>query len=420
METELYNWLKVHYRNWLRFIEASSALAKKEDLARKEVVFPFTSFLKLPALAFCCFMRRLLLDNFGKDASMLTVLVEDETGRTPYILYEEISDGFFRSYKLFNDKTENEVKGILANEGKVVAYVKKVHISLLKEIMEKEKAFSHHDSRARFLIDLIFLALENLGQRFRIEPTPPFLQNLIKILKDDIQLSWLVFTELAKNRLKSAISSNLPSIKIITEKGNLGILIPKRSISITMNDSFLFGLIDCLSSSENLKGLYGRLITFVWEGVKDGEISWKWGWLKSRLIDWWIRKKVRRLPEKLYVLARIMADPFRLMVVSGERALLFQFDEGLLSKVWWYKIEDPNMPLKEVWLDYCKNHQFIHLSFYIPINDLQRIEEGLSLGRISLKMREPIEFYPKNQFVQYLSLLDPVSIAQLLLPFAVE
>ncbi|MFH0774428.1 MAG: hypothetical protein V2A53_02885 [bacterium] len=138
------------------------------------------------------------------------------------------------------------------------------------------------------------------------------------------------------------------------------------------------------------------------------------------MIDWWIRKRVRRLPEKLYVLARIMADPFRLMVVSGERSLFFQFDEGLLSKVWWQRIDNPNMPLKEVWLDYCKNHQFIHLSFYIPINDLQRIEEGLSLGRVSLKMREPIEFYPKNQFVQYLSLLDPISIAQLLLPFAVE
>ena len=94
------------------------------------------------------------------------------------------------------------------------------------------------------------------------------------------------------------------------------------------------------------------------------------GWLLKPL-TWFLMPRVHSLPNKMRLLTKIMADPFRLAVILEDKAIVLTLNRGEpdaidVISLGTQKKGRTSPTLREHWLWLCKKHAFIHLAIRLP------------------------------------------------------
>ena len=114
-------YLKEQWKVWEDFIKLSGKSKSKEISEKRKVGVPYVPIIGLNFNLLNGLLRDFVLNMFGSDASMLTIIKGSNIS-----LYEEIKDGYFVYYKWFKTDNHKEVKKELAKQGKEIKLYKQV------------------------------------------------------------------------------------------------------------------------------------------------------------------------------------------------------------------------------------------------------------------------------------------------------
>ncbi len=110
-----------------------------------------------------------------------------------------------------------------------------------------------------------------------------------------------------------------------------------------------------------------------------------------------MRGVVHTLPKKIQVSTDIMADLFRFLLVVENKALMVVLVNGLPHSIKQVELSHEQdksfVPLKELWLCCCHEHEFIHLAVR---------SKGKQTALLNLSLPELVEYHPDNDFVNYI------------------
>ena len=413
MDQEVYRWFRSYYIKWLQFCENQRWITAGRGAKYPRVLLPFMPFGNVSAIPthnlLTTFIDTQLCDPthklpgtpgydkpLGFEGSMVTVIRRDDQNDDsplPYVLLEPTYGGIIIDFKLFKDKPWSEVETHL-KEYKIhrpEPYVKTVTFSFLKRMYDLEQKWLRDGDNARYVIDWfanLFDGIDNGSAE--IDPLPTMLKNIMNIRKQ-VDLGDMDFWDIARK-----MAYLLPNLVIQCRGGDVDIDLGGR-YTVVVNEEALFALLDGLKSSKTLEELFSFLLGYLAQGMRTGWIGLQGIGRLSRLSARFLRRRVRALPKKIQISTDIMADPFRLLLIVENRALMVVLADGLPHSIKQVKLfseqDKPPVPLKELWLRCCHKYEFIHLA--VRLREKERALLNLSLAEL-------VEYYPKNDFVDYI------------------
>ena len=131
--------------------------------------------------------------------------------------------------------------------------------------------------------------------------------------------------------------------------------------------------------------------------------------------------RIHSTPNKVRLLTKIMADPFRLAVVLEDKALVFKLKKGDPEAIDFIRLGTQgggreSSSLKDHWLWLCKKHAFIHLA--ITLKERPQSKYRVIKPPLDLSVLQRIDFYPHNGFVRFILRKGPFQLfCRVLLPF---
>lgn len=426
-------WLKAYWFEWRRIILNSQASAEGRELHSSTVMVPFLPLGYQPAKAFDRFFTRFIMDQLDAEdtnATMLTILGRYSCSPNqtyPYILYEPITNGHFAGWRVFRDKTVEDVIHETTSEGKpLVVYRKYVPLEFLWKLFEIEKRWREHEDRPRFLLEW-FAAVWSAFQAKEVVILPPIrlVESLLSIFREHVRLLLVELGSWARiGEPRSPLERYLANLTVRSPDGQLKLDLHLRA-TLEVQDLALFALLNAIRTGDRLDGLYHALLEWVFAQMREGRFALApCRWLTRWLITTGARR-ARRIPSKAELLSKIIADPMRLLVAAGKFVFVLRFDNGRLSQVkqidtgGWLK----SWPLREKWLAYSQQHEYIHLAVEFRDTLLHPLRPGplLSSARALPGSGPPLNLHPRNEFVRRAVRMGPLcGLVRLLLPFATE
>lgn len=416
MDQEVYRWFRKYYIKWLQFCENQRWIAAGRGAKYPRVLLPFMPFGHVSAIPthnlLTTFIDTQLCDlthklpetpgydkPLGFEGSMVTIIRKDDqtddNSPLPYVLLEPTYGGIIIDFKLFKDKSWSEIETHL-KEYKIhrsEPYKKTVTLSFLKRMYDLEQRWLRDGDNARYVIDWFANLLGGIDDgSAEIDPLPTMLKNIMNIRKQ-VVLKDIDFWDIARK-----MAHLLPNLVIQCRGGDVDIDLGGKFTVVATEDA-LFALLDGLKSSKTLEELFGFLLGYLAQGMRTGWIGLQGLSRLSKLSARFLRRRVRSLPKKIQISTDIMADPFRLLLIVENRALMVVLADGLPHSIKQVKLfcekDKPPVPLKELWLRCCHKYEFIHLAVRLKEKQGQRALLDLSLAEL-------IDYYPKNDFVNYI------------------
>ena len=423
-DKELKDWFRTWYFKWMETCDnlrwVSSGKGEKHPLAH----IPFVPFGVVPGLPYTTLLITMidvlvgqipdeLTDPLGNPGHMLTIIEDPGTNICPYILMEWVYGGVITKHKLFRNRPLEEVLSELRDPFQVdteTLYKKTVTTSFLRELRRLHQQWLVHGDNARYLIDFFDTMLKGLDDgTAEVEPPLPMLENLQKIVKQ------IHIEDLPREEILAFVrrfSSRLPNIVFRTRRGEIPIDLGGK-FTVSISEASLFALLDGVKLNDNLADLASHMLAFVQKSLRKG-------WIQISGLEWLSRISVRLFKQRVYslsnktqVLAKIMANPFRMAIILECRALILTMKNGGLTKIDLIPLEkDSNgnrsSTLEEQWLCLCKEQDFIHLAVTLKETPQTKYFTLRPPGDLSILQR--IEFYPKNDFVRFILRKGPLQL----------
>jgi len=406
--------------------ENQRSIASGNGVKYAQAVIPFIPFGAVPALPFTRLLTTFIDAHFsqkseklplgsGSPGHMASIIIDPGSYQRPYVMMEWVYGGVVQSSLVFKGKTEMYCERELEDE--TIYYKKSVKIEFLRELHGLHQKWLVHGDNARYLVDFAFLLAEAIREKnVTIAPEIPILANLHKI-RDQIEFKSIDVREVAETYYKF-----LPNLIVECRGGDIPIhLGGKYTIAITEEALLMF--LDGFRLHDNLADLTAYLIALMGRGLRTGQVKlvgWRW---VSKIFVWWFKRRVFKLPKKMQVLAKIMANPFRLLVVANGKGVIVTLENGLPTSVKEADLgsgsngtKDRAQELKDLWLSACKNHRFIHMA--VTLKESPRSRYYTIRPLIDLSFLQQIDFYPHNDFVRFLLRKGPLQlICNVILPF---
>lgn len=430
MDQEVYRWLKGYYIKWLQFCENQRWIIAGRGAKYPRILLPFLPYGIVSAIPthnlLTTFIDTQLCDAaselpetpgynnpLGFEGSMVTIIKEDnqkdDSDPLPYVLLEPTYGGIITDFKIYRNTPWDEIEPVLSEYKihRLEPYIKSVTISFLKSMYELEQQWLRDGDNARFMIDWFANLFRGIDSKTAgIEPMPVMLENIMNIRKQ-VALGDINFWDVLRE-----LSYLFPNLVIRCRGGDITLDLGGK-YTVVITEEALFALLDGLKSSRTLGELFYFIFSYMAQGMKTGWISLQGlSWL-SKLSTKLMRRKVHSLPKKIQISSDIMADPFRILLVLENKALMVVLADGLLHSIKQVKIfpeqDEPSVSLKKLWLRCCREHEFIHLAVRL---------KAKQAALIDLSLAEMVEYYPDNDFVNYIIRKGVLNILfHLLLPF---
>jgi len=242
----------------------------------------------------------------------------------------------------------------------------------------------------------------------------PMLENFMNIRKQiklkgiDVRAKVLGHSELIPNLLIEGRRGEIPI--------NLG-----GKHTLVISENALFSLLDGFKFNNNLADLTSYFLEFLGRSLRTGEIKISGlRWL-SKISAWYFKRRVYALPKKVQLLSKIMADPFRLMVMINNKIIVLTMKNGLPVTIKSVDLEiqkkdTKSLTLKDYWLLVCKEYEFIHIA--ITLKEPRHAKWYTIRPLVDLGFIHHIDVYPKNDFVRFFIRKMPLNlIFNAVLPF---
>jgi hypothetical protein len=426
-------WFRVYYVKWMETCENLRWLSSGRGVKHPKSLLPFIPFAVVPSLPYTNLLITFIdtqishidetlphqLGNTGHMASIIEDPCTDfEKNKEPYILVEWCYGGVVKYYTKRNNKFWPDLVRELKEEGTPIdnktINKKIVKTSFLRELYQLDQKWRVHGDNALYLIDFMFKLFQGINNGdARMDPKMPMLENLDKI-KGQIKLHNIDVHAIVKQ-----YAGLLPNLTIEGRGGEIPIHLGGK-YTIVLSENALWAFLDGFKLHDNLAGITSYLLAFMEQGLRTGWIKLSGlRWL-SKISTWYFKRRVYTLPKKVQTLAKIMANPFRLMLVGNGKAIVLTMKNGLPDLVEGFDLDaEPDEPLKDLWLWACKGRkerQFIHLA--IRLKEPPQAKWYMIRPLFDLSFLQRVDFYPKNDYVRFILRKGPLQlICNALLPF---
>ncbi|GEM_PF-4695904 len=433
---QFYLWLRGQYQAWDEIAENCSR-GRECPVPYEKLSLPyFFPWLRFDGRVLAGLVGNVLRRAMGPDASMLTVIEDGQL--TPIIFYEQISEGVFHFRRLYKGETEQQVRLLLAAEGRPVSYVKRATLQCLKGIWAADRQFALDGDRAKHTASVVKwfisnrpapeagegcdeLAARSSAQRkvaqqeviiaqdagrnphLIIEPMPHVLVGVLAALND---------IEVREPEAQSGgkkwglpLTSLLPNIWIRTPEGMLRVDLHS-SINVTITEALLLEIADVLSNVRSLHDAADQLARVIALEMPYGGLSLDapgiaGGVLRAAMRPF--RKEAPALLRTLRWTLSLLGSPLRFVLQSGSTGVLVNILDGNVSRIVLMGIQ-ADSPLPEAWVELCQDSSIGFVHFLFRLETQSRIA-GLGAAprdgsdrvpSISIGPGRRLEYYPDN------------------------
>jgi hypothetical protein len=454
----LKDWFRRYYVKWMETCDnlrwVSAGRGEKHPLA----LLPFVPFGRVPGLPYTTVLATLidqviglipdeLTNPLGNPGHMVSIIEDrkcdmdpiscDTCSRVhPYILLEWVYGGVVTKHKLYRNRSLDSINWNERGQEDAFnthgIYKKIVTTPFLRKLHGLHKEWVVHGDNARYVIDFMATLVEGLiDQDARVEPPLPVFENLIKIWKQ-IHIEELAHDETCpetgldeesrktdrRKKIRAFVmrfSSRVPNLTVRTRQGELPIDLGGKC-TVSISEASLFAFVDGIKLNDNLAGLTSHMLSFVQASLRRGWIQFAGlEWL-SRITARLFKHRVYSLANKTQVLAKVMANPFRVAVMIESWPLILTMEDGGLTRIELFRSDDDTLTLKEHWLHLCKTHDFIHLA--VRLRESPQKKNFTLKPPADLSILQRVEFYPKNDFVRFIIRKGPLQLfLKVIMPF---
>lgn len=425
-------WFRVYYVKWMETCENLRWLSSGRGVKHPKSLLPLIPFGVVPSLPYTnllitfidkqiCRIDETLPHCLGNRGHMASIIEDPGTDykedKEPHILVEWCYGGVITYYTsrreiLWPDLVrELEEKGTPIDPETINKKI--VKTSFLRELYQLDQEWRVHGDNARYLIDFMFKLYEGINNgNAKMVPKIFMLENLDEI-KNQIRLHRMDVRGLVRRH-----AGLLPNLTIEGRGGEIPIELGGR-YTIVLSEDALWAFLDGFKLQHNLADLTSYLLAFVGRGLRTGWIKLSGlRWL-SKISAWYFKRRVYALPKKVQTLTKIMANPFRLMLVGDDKAIVLTMKNGLPDSIEGFPLVEPDKPLKDHWLWACKDredHQFIHLA--VRLKQPPQARWYMIRPLFDLSFLQRVDFYPRNDFVRFILRKGPLQlICNTVLPF---
>jgi hypothetical protein len=331
-------------------------------------------------------------------------------------MFEWVEGGIVTNYAMHTNTTWAEVKKTLTPEDLKICYTKQVSTDFLRQVYALHQQWTKDGDNARYLVEFLITLWKGMDTgSAKIDPAPAMLAHLRYILANSLKLDGIDVGALLVNN-----SHLIPNFTIATRKGDLPINMG-HALTVVIDEQAIYTLLDGLKLHDNLGDLTAYFIGFVAEAMRTGWIKIGGARWLSKLSALFLKRKIHSLPKKIQILTKIMGNPFRLLIVLQDKALLVSLTDGLPTSIETLPlIGKGKLPvdasLEQIWLSAYPDYPFVNLA--VRVN-------GLTPGRLStfnqnasFSLQDQMEFYPNNDFVRYIMRKGALQVLlDLALPF---
>lgn len=458
-DAELKEWFRTYYVKWMETCDNQRWLTSGRGEKHPQCMLPFIPFGMVPSLPYCTLLNALIDDlvcripdqtvhSLGNPGYMASIIRDPGTSVRPYIMIECIAGGVVQEHILFRDmewETAHDwFKLWRPQAAGAVIYKKTVTTGFLRRLCDVHQQWLVHGDNALYVIEFLLTLLDGIESgEARVDPPLPTIENLRRIMGQlgmnkimtqviarDPQAKGMPAATAGKPPERESVlgplsrdffrrlSPSLPDLVLQTRRGDIRIdLGSNRAVFIA--EEALFAFLEGLRLHDSLAGITSHCFQLLERGLRCGWVKISGLTWVTRLSARWFEPRVRALSGKVQLLAKIMANPYRLAFLLGDKAALIEVRDGVLSSIDLEEIPPdlaPRAPLREQWLWLCRKRDFVHLAFALKDEPQS---SGWALkppGDLSFLRR--IEFYPDNEFVRFILRKGPIQLFfNVIMPF---